>query len=197
MDYCEVDRVKYYTGIGSRDTPQEVLELMKKLAFTLALKGWILRSGGADGADSYFEKGFDEAWCLRNYPDTLGESGKEIYIPWNGFNNRFHDKWKVHCFLDLSSDVRKQAYNLVRQIPPAPDKLSKGVKLLHSRNMMQVLGKDLATSSKFLVCWAPVIGDTITGGTRTAYELAKMNGIQCFNLNVQEDRERIERFVGG
>ncbi len=47
----------YYCGIGSRDTPAMVLALMTRIAIHLAKKGYILRSGGAKGADSAFEKG--------------------------------------------------------------------------------------------------------------------------------------------
>lgn len=45
----------YYAGIGSRQTPDHILELMAELARYLAGKGWILRSGGAAGADQAFE----------------------------------------------------------------------------------------------------------------------------------------------
>lgn len=49
--------MKYYAGIGSRETPEYVLDKMKDIAFTLQTRGYILRSGGAKGADSAFEEG--------------------------------------------------------------------------------------------------------------------------------------------
>jgi len=39
-----------YSGIGSRETPDDILELMKAVAYKLAGRGYTLRSGGADGA---------------------------------------------------------------------------------------------------------------------------------------------------
>lgn len=48
-------------GVGSRKTPQHVLDLMRVIGGTLAGRGYILRSGGAFGADSAFERGFSEA----------------------------------------------------------------------------------------------------------------------------------------
>lgn len=48
---------KYYAGIGSRETPEEVLKVMLKIAMGLCIEGYTLRSGGADGADTAFEKG--------------------------------------------------------------------------------------------------------------------------------------------
>jgi hypothetical protein len=35
---------KPYAGIGSRSTPNDILELMKEIAFRLAREGWTLRS---------------------------------------------------------------------------------------------------------------------------------------------------------
>ena len=49
--------MKYYAGIGSRETPQEFLEFFVKLARFLYSKGYTLRSGGADGSDKAFEIG--------------------------------------------------------------------------------------------------------------------------------------------
>lgn len=46
-----------YAGIGSRETPEDILKLMTKIGSELEKKGYILNSGGAKGADSAFEKG--------------------------------------------------------------------------------------------------------------------------------------------
>ena len=46
-----------YAGIGSRKTPSDVLETMTKIAKRLENLGYTLRSGGAVGADTAFEKG--------------------------------------------------------------------------------------------------------------------------------------------
>lgn len=46
-----------YAGIGSRETPADVLQLMYELGAWLARQGYTLRSGGAEGADSAFEQG--------------------------------------------------------------------------------------------------------------------------------------------
>lgn len=50
--------MKYYAGIGSRTTPQDILMTMTIVAESLKDKwGYTLRSGGATGADSAFAKG--------------------------------------------------------------------------------------------------------------------------------------------
>lgn len=47
----------FYAGIGSRETPADVLARMTRIATYLATLGYTLRSGGADGADTAFENG--------------------------------------------------------------------------------------------------------------------------------------------
>jgi len=59
--------MNYYAGIGSRQSPNDILKLMSEIASKLANEQWILRSGGAKGADKAFE-----SWA--------GEL-KEIYRP--------------------------------------------------------------------------------------------------------------------
>lgn len=50
-------KVVCYAGIGSRDTPVDVLAKMEGIARDLYVMGYTLRSGGAAGADSAFERG--------------------------------------------------------------------------------------------------------------------------------------------
>lgn len=52
--------MKYYAGIGSRTTPKADLTLMTQLAVELEKNGYILRSGGAKGADTAFDDGVDD-----------------------------------------------------------------------------------------------------------------------------------------
>ena len=66
----------YYAGIGSRNTPVSILNAFMELGKILAEKGYILRSGRADGADSYFEKG------------AVSVHGTcEIFLPWRSFQS--------------------------------------------------------------------------------------------------------------
>ena len=60
----------YYAGIGARATPQSVLMEMYSLAGKLANIGYVLRSGGAIGADQAFEDGA-----------AFAKSDHEIYLP--------------------------------------------------------------------------------------------------------------------
>lgn len=76
-----------YSGIGSRSTPQEILEMMTKIASKLETMGYILRSGGAKGCDNAFSNGIS---------DPLK---KEIYRPEHAtkesieFASHYHPAW--------------------------------------------------------------------------------------------------------
>jgi hypothetical protein len=151
---------KYYAGIGSRATPKEILDMMTKIAEGLS-RNYILRSGGADGADSAFEKGAGDK--------------KISYIPWPGFNGSKAE------YIAVTSDAMRMAGTF----HPAWMYLSYPAKKLHARNCYQILGEDLNTPCHFVVCWTP--GGEEVGGTAQAIRIAKANGIKIFNLAKEED----------
>jgi hypothetical protein len=149
----------FYTGIGSRETPEDICKMFIGYGRFLARKGYILRSGGADGADKAFEIGCDEV----NGP-------KEIFLPWKGFNGNSSDLFQIP----------QECFEIARDIHPNFDNLSQGAKKLHARNVLQVLGKDLKTPSKFIVCYTK--NQELKGGTRTALILAQRYNIPMLNL---------------
>jgi hypothetical protein len=159
-----MNKIKYYTGIGSRETPLDILRLMTKIALYLQSKNYILRSGGAYGADSAFSKG-------------CHETNKEIYVPWHDYNN-----------LPLIHEISSMAFDMAATIHPKWDKLTTGVKALMARNCMQILGPNLDSPSEFVICWTPdkCIHEnertSKTGGTGQAIALANKYNIPIFNL---------------
>lgn len=178
---------KYYSGIGSRETPKDILEVMTQIGYVLAKKGFILRSGHADGADMAFEIG------AKKYVISSLKQLYDIYIPWSGFNGC--EKSKNH-FIATELDNYELAWEMAQEIHPAWDRCSAGAQSLHSRNCMQVLGSDLKTPSKFLICYAKTTkSGSISGGTRTAWELAKNYGIPCFNLYNDVDLLRVSKLL--
>lgn len=175
--------MKYYTGIGSRQTPKDILKLMEDIAFKLAQKGYILRSGAAEGADSAFERGCDRFYM----------GAKEVFIPWKDFGGISGQGMRL---ILEELPTAKEAYQLASETHPAWDKCSKGAKALHARNTFQILGPNLNNPSSFLICWAQVDKHgQLKGGTRTAWELAKANGVPCFNLYNEDDKQRLIKFV--
>ena len=159
---------KIYTGIGSRKTPQPILELMTHAAAKLARSGWMLRSGGAAGADSAFERG-----CL------LTSGRLELYLPWQGFEQK----------TSSSGDPTPAAFALAKTIHPAWDRLSNGARKLHARNCHQILGADLQTPTHFVLCWTP--SGNRSGGTGQALRLATLHNIIIFDLGVATIEQRL------
>lgn len=177
---------KFWTGVGSRETPIEVMDFMVEVAFKLAQDGWILRSGGADGADTAFEQGARRA---------LMDKQPDIYIPWWGFNN-CNEKTIFKCLKSFTLEKTILSEKIASEIHPAWEKLSNGAKALHTRNVFQVMGDDLNDPSKFLICWAKMDkSNTPIGGTRTAWVLAKQYGVPCYNLYNEEDYHRINEWL--
>lgn len=52
--------MRYYSGIGPRMTPPEVQTQLTAVAVELEQLGFVLRSGGAEGADKAFEHGVQD-----------------------------------------------------------------------------------------------------------------------------------------
>lgn len=164
---------KYYiTGIGSRETPSNIKLDIFNISKILTENNFILRSGGADGADTFFEDAFD-----------FYHGKKEIYIPWLGFNGN-------HSVL---YNTPSKAFDIAKNIHPAWHKLTHGGKKLHARNVLQVLGQDLKTPSDLVVCWTS--DGKASGGTATAMNLAKKYNIPVFNLFNKDDQVTLDHYL--
>jgi len=120
----------------------------------------------------------------------------EIFLPWNGFNGHVHNP-KSGMYLPKPGNLYNEAVKIASEIHPAWDKLTRGLRALHTRNVFQVLGQDLETPSKFLLCYSKPSGSSISGGTRTAWEVAKMFGVPCFNMYHEEVVRRVKSYLEG
>ena len=176
---------KYWTGVGSRETPAVILDLMQEIAFKLACDGYVLRSGGADGADLAFQKGWERGKRL---------TPAEIFIPWDGFNGFSHGQYGVVYTLNKMTNSQ-QAERIASEIHPVWDRLSRGAKALHTRNIYQVLGKALNKPSDFLICYAQPTKTGVKGGTNTAVQIALQHNVPVFNLWNRDVVERFEKYV--
>jgi len=151
--------MKAYAGIGSRETPKEVIDTFVHLASFLAKRGYTLRSGAACGSDQAFEKGCDEV-----------KGFKEIWLPWKGFENS-----------DSKFIVKDpKAFELAQKYHPNWTALKQGGQKLQARNCHQVLGETLDNKADFIICWTK--GGSGQGGTGQALRLAKDFGIPIFDF---------------
>lgn len=145
-----------YTGIGSRETPENVLIVMTAMATILADDGHLLRSGGAPGADMAFERGADAV-----------EGEKEIYLPWSSFNAEEREKTRPD---GVTFYVSEAAQDHAARYHPAWGRLSHGAHKLMGRNSYQVLGIDLDTPTDLVLCWTK--NGKHGGGTGQAIRIA-------------------------
>lgn len=188
---------KFYTGVGSRQTPLYIMYMMAELAMIFEKKGFKLRSGCAIGADSAFEDALSD---LKN---------AEIYIPNKGFPFKMGASLKKEYLVPKlihgvgGDSLYTEAMRLIHM-----KDIYKGwmfakpyVMELHNRNMFQVLGQDLKTPSKFTVCYTKgrelKYEDTTkkTGGTGTAINASSLYNVDVFNLSVDEHYTRLQKFI--
>lgn len=86
-----------------RPTPPDIISLIGMISKKLDDSGFLLRSGGADGADSAFEK---------------FSTNKEIYLPWDGFNGHNHDGVSYFDYLQCPGwSVAKQSVDTFHPNP--------------------------------------------------------------------------------
>lgn len=159
----------YYTGIGSRETPKHILDIMSEMAYKLSNTGiFILRSGYADGADKAFS-------------DGVGDGEMEVYIPWRGFNGTYNVKdSRIISLMDIENDIVKRAEEIAMSHHPRWNVLSDGAKKLHTRNVFQIMGKNLDNPSSVVVCYTHEASGR--GGTGQAIRIAKSLGIPIYDL---------------
>jgi hypothetical protein len=144
---------------------------MTTIAGSLAQRGFILRSGGAEGADSAFEAG------------VPNHEQKEIYLPWRGFNRSISSRYTPSV----------AALAMAETFHPAWGRCSPAARKLHARNCHQVLGANLDSPSLFLLCWT-ASGEP-QGGTGQAMRIAIAHNIPIFNLGRLDALDKIGAFL--
>lgn len=154
-----------YTGVGSRKTPLDILSLMTRVAQKLSGLGYCLRSGGAVGADSAFEKGAvrSEIYYARHSTKAAEAIAAEFHPVWNRLSPYVRQLHGRNAFQVLGSDLRSPSEFLVCWTQDGC--------ISHSSRSVR------------------------TGGTGTAISIANANGVTVFNLARPEHRARLERFV--
>ena len=158
-----------YAGIGARSTPKPVLADMATIAAWLARQGWMLASGGADGADAAFAGG-------------APAGRRSLFLPWSEYNGcRGSD-----CHVPGSGELA--AWMAVAStVHPAWERCSTAVRKLHARNAAILLGPALNRPVDAVVAWTP--GGRDVGGTGVSIRIAHMHGIPVLNLALLSPRE--------
>lgn len=162
-----------YAGIGSRETPAEILSEMQDIGQALETRKWMLRSGGAKGADTAF---LSRAATYENH------------LPWSGYNG--------HSLTDkrnIVPELTQEIIDIAARFHPAWERLSRPVKILMCRNVTIVLGQKLDQHAKMVVCWTP--NGRLIGGTSHGMKIAMAYDIPVFNLANFSDGKKLVDFV--
>lgn len=175
--------MKTYTGIGSRQTPDDILRIMRCVGQDLGYLGWTLRSGCAEGADSAFEAGAWDARLRQGVPQP------ELYLPWPSF--REGEREMISARSATLDQPQAEAFDIAAQFHPAWDGLKRGAKMLHARNVHQILGPDVThpVLSRFVICWTP--SGAGGGGTGQALRIAQHYDVPIFDLARADDLDRV------
>jgi len=176
-------RLSIYAGIGSRETPIPIQNVMTKFA-TAVSKTHVLRSGGATGADDAFYQGA-KTGCDKHklkYKNHI-----EIFLPWDGFEGFYTEKHDFVYLASLASHMIAEKYH------PKYNKLTDAGKSLMARNSQQILGRLLTNRVDFVVCYTS--DGKASGGTGQAIRIAEDKGIPVYNLFYQEAFHFCKEFI--
>lgn len=179
---------KIYAGIGSRQTPNDIILIMKQVAILLAHDGHICATGACKGADQAFAEGA-----------LLAGGRVKLYVPWKSYEQSWIQSLQsnlVECF--ILQDIDREAHDSVSLFHPAYEKLSPSVKALHARNY------NILKHALFIVCWTN--DGQFIGGTGQALRIAHLHKLPIYNLgnsktlNAMKDalerrKEELTRYV--
>lgn len=100
-----------YAGIGSRNTPEHICELMSNIGEKLANNKWLLRSGHARGTDKAFERGCDaskgkkEIFTKHHVTESALELAEQFHPAWHNCDDYAKSLHARNCFIILGNDL--------------------------------------------------------------------------------------------
>lgn len=160
----------YWTGIGSRGLSSYEKPSLFEIGREMARQDNTLISGGAEGADISFQRGacsWDTNLC-------------EIWLPYNTFNKKDHITGCLHLVPDNEEWGVAERYLVDNNIIPWWGKMKHTSKIFHIRNYYQIFGLD--HKSELVIYCADEKNRNVSGGTRTAVEIARFEGIPTCNI---------------
>jgi hypothetical protein len=175
-------RVKVYAGIGSRKTPITILKEIEKISKSLADNNWILRSGGAIGADTAFENG-----CKNSDNYTNNSNICEVFLAKPNYND-------VDDYAPYTMEDWADSMDIAAKHHPVFYKLNYYIKCLHARNVMIILGADLHTPADLVIAY---YNPELNSGTKFGSKLATVYGVPVVNMfeEAYNSYEKITEYI--
>lgn len=183
-----------YAAVGSREAPADICKIIYRLGKILCDKGWHGMSGEAPGCDYFFHAG---AKTSKHYKHV----GFTAIIPWQGFESqgglRVYARPGNNIITLAQTGWERRAYWIGIGARGTDAGLGRGGIALHSRNALQVLGENMQTKVRMLICYAKPVGKTgkVKGGTNTAVVLAIHYKIPIINLAIPEGLTRALKMI--
>jgi len=181
---------RYVAIVGSRTTPEVVLEYMIRLGRTYTDLGIGISSGDAYDADR-------AGWYGAKQSKRFKEVGARIYV-----NKAFREGVPIeemHGFIDARElhEYRHHATSMALDARGSFAGLNKFGIELHTRNVYQIHGDKLDNIVMAFILWAEPNGrDKVKGGTNTAFQTAKKAEVPLIvNLYHQEGIEWAKDFL--
>lgn len=177
-----------YAGIGSRKTPQEVLDKMTEVSKYLDDLGYTLQTGFTfkNKETNLDEEGADKAF-------SDGSKNKTLFGP---YDIRKTVKGIVSADT-YNKTVTEKSSAIVKEVHPAPDRLTSGAIKLMARNTNQIFGKDLSSTVDFVVFYAKETSNPLRpeGGTGQAVEMARRKSIPTINMANDNWRDELRNAI--
>jgi O-acetyl-ADP-ribose deacetylase (regulator of RNase III) len=185
-------------GIGSRAITSKESLFIVKLHFCMQLSGYFTYSGAADGEDTSVNYGCLLANLFRQ--NHLNESPLPLshsfiaFIPSRYFNGKKESDVYVSKFPNEAIKIATDHHQGWEYLPPYSKKLM-------TRNVPQVLGPNLTTPVKMVLCSTPdgaYNGEQTTrktGGTGQAIRIASTYNIPTFNIKHDKHRIRFQNYI--
>jgi hypothetical protein len=157
--------MKFYTGVGSRKAPADILVMMTAIARKLEELGYTLRSGAAEGSDKAFEAGAGRKCIyLAKHSTPTAEGIASGYHPaWEKcsiFARKLHGRNALQI---LGDDLNTPSQFVICWTPDGCTD--------HTHRTIR------------------------TGGTGTAISIAAAHNIPIYNLARKDHFERLQKFV--
>lgn len=181
----------YIAGVGSRTVPEWALELMIRIGRTYTDLGYQMSSGDAWDSDRAFLYGAAQS---KRYQ----EIGARVFLNKDGTNGRWVKNNPFYYDASLFDPI---TYSTARAMASAARGGFYGLNDftigLHARNVYQIHGEGLDALIDAIYFYAVPVGKTkVSGGTNTAYQLAKMAGVPIIkNLYYKETVDEIEAWL--
>lgn len=163
---------KVWAGIGSRETPSHICEVMSSIGSYMASLDWFLRTGAARGADQAFASGVAKV----NAQKTI------LYLPWSTYEQEFVSSanFNIGCTSPTLAAIRDASI-----IHPNWAACGQGAQKLHGRNMHILAGKSLMSKVAFVIYYSQT--DIVTGGTALGVKAARNLNIPVYNIRDMKD----------